>query len=94
MFKDSFYWNLVVNLPKVTNDPKKLAYIRSPVKDMHDTIKNYYRTIKNEVLNVLRVVYLVIQLSNEEKDKIESCLNNYLTFTSFVKGFTNLTAAN
>lgn len=45
MFRDSFYWSLVENLPKITNDPKKLAYLRSPVKDIHNAIKNYYNGI-------------------------------------------------
>ena len=43
VFKDSFYWDLIHNLPKVTTDPRKLAYLRLPVKDVYETILTGYR---------------------------------------------------
>lgn len=43
IFRDSFYWDLVENLTKITTDPRKLAYLRLPVKDMYETILTGYR---------------------------------------------------
>lgn len=65
-FKDSFYWSLVENLPKVTTDPRKLAYLRLPVKDIFDTILNGYRSKKKRPDNL----YVVVELNEDERQKL------------------------
>lgn len=38
VFANNFYWDLVNQLTRNTNDPKRLAYLRLPIKDMHEAI--------------------------------------------------------
>lgn len=61
-FKDSFYWNLIDNLPKVTTDPRKLAYLRLPVKDTYEAILSGYRENKKRPESL----HIVIELSENE----------------------------
>jgi hypothetical protein len=43
VFKDNFYWNIVQQITRNTNDPKRLAYLRLPIKDIHEAIVTQYR---------------------------------------------------
>jgi hypothetical protein len=38
-FKNNFYWQLVDGLARNTTDPKRLAYLRLALKDIHESIK-------------------------------------------------------
>jgi hypothetical protein len=46
MFKNPWYWELVSKLPKITQNPKKLAYLRAPFKDIYKTIFSRYQVIR------------------------------------------------
>lgn len=46
VFKDNFYWQLVQQITRNTNDPKRLAYLRLPIKDIHEAILAQYRSDK------------------------------------------------
>ena len=83
-FRDNFYWQLVQQITRNTNDPKRLAYLRLPIKDIHEAIQAQYRTDK---LN--NEFYLVLEMTEEERHKLLNSVKNYLVFTSFVKGFSN-----
>lgn len=37
-FKGNFYWEMLHQLSRNTNDPKRLAYLRLPIKDLYETI--------------------------------------------------------
>lgn len=37
-FKNGFYWDLVTTLAKNSTDPKRLAYVRLPLKDIYESI--------------------------------------------------------
>lgn len=47
---------MLSRLPKVSNDPKRLAYLRLPVKDTFDIILNEYR---NKEKTELEIAYIV-----------------------------------
>ena len=83
VFKDNFYWQLVQQITRNTNDPKRLAYLRLPLKDIHEAIQAQYRSKK---LN--NEFYLVVEMTEEERHKLLNSTQKYLVFTSFVKGLT------
>lgn len=58
LFRDSFFWDIISNFPKFTNDPKKLAYLRLPIKDVYDLIKDCFKEKK-----VYKEMHLVIELN-------------------------------
>jgi hypothetical protein len=59
VFRDSFYWDLVETMPKVTTDPRKLAYLRLPVKDIYETVlTNYHGNTKRP-----KALFIVVELS-------------------------------
>ena len=83
-FADSFYWLLVERLPKATIDPKRLAYLRLPFTDLYQAI------FETKVQKDPEVLYLVTYLNLEEVERMhkEDALDNFVIFTSFMKGFT------
>jgi hypothetical protein len=46
IFRNSFYWELVDRLPKVSSDPKRLAYLRIQFKDIYEAILEAYNEMK------------------------------------------------
>ncbi len=59
VFRDCFYWNLVENMPKVTTDPRKLAYLRLPVKDIYETVLSSYQVNTKRP----KALFIVVELS-------------------------------
>lgn len=60
VFRNSFYWEMVSRLPKVTNDPKRLGYLRFAFKDLFEMIRRSYR--QGEIIN-FDTVYVVGELT-------------------------------
>ena len=80
-FKNNFYWDMIYNISRNTSDPKRLAYLRLGIKDIYEAVAAEYRANKSYDL-----FYIVIELTEEERAKLEKSINNFLLFTSFVKG--------
>ena len=59
VFRDCFYWDLVESMPKVTTDPRKLAYLRLPVKDIYETVLTSYQGNTKKP----KRLYIVVELS-------------------------------
>jgi hypothetical protein len=80
---------LIENLPKATVDPKKLAYLRFAFTDLYHAIFTKHKEMA-KTQKIPEELYIVVQLSPEEIEKIqdEELLNNFLIFTSFIKGYT------
>lgn len=88
--KDSFFWQIIEFLPKVTTDPKRLAYLRLPFRDLYRAIRNKYTKLEKRP----KKLFVVSLLSKEEEEKLKNNQDNFIIFTSFVKGFTNEKEAN
>ena len=41
---NNFYFDSVESLPKITTDPKKLAYLRLPFKDIYEAILKKFKS--------------------------------------------------
>jgi len=80
-FKNNFYWDMVHNISRNTSDPKRLAYLRLGIKDIYEAVAAEYRANK-----LYDIFYVVLELTEEERGKLEKSVNNFLLFTSFVKG--------
>ena len=85
-FDDNFYFKLAENLPKATTDPKKLAYLRLPFSDLWQAIYHKHKDIQKAPDSL----YIVTQLSPKEVEMLENnaILDNFIIFTSFIKGYT------
>lgn len=82
MLKNNFYWELASVLPKTTTDPKRLAYVRLALKDIFEAIRHQYKRVNREL-------YIVAEVSEEEKAKLEKAQNKFILFSGFVKGYFN-----
>jgi hypothetical protein len=64
-FKDSFYWDLVNTMTRNTTDPKRLAYVRLPLKDIYESIAEQFRSNKSyDSFNI------IVNLTPEEEAKL------------------------
>jgi hypothetical protein len=50
-----------MDLPKVTTDPRKIAYLRLPVKDIYESILAGYKEKKKRPENL----YIVVELNED-----------------------------
>ena len=80
-FKNNFYWDMIYHISRNTSDPKRLAYLRLGIKDIYEAVAAEYRANKS-----YDFFYIVVQINEEEKVKLEKSADNFLLFTSFVKG--------
>lgn len=87
--RDSFFWELVSTLTRNTTDPKKLAFIRLALKDIYESIAEQYRIDK-----IYDKFFIIIDLNEEEKAKLEKSTSNFMLFSSFVKGMFDQKEAN
>jgi hypothetical protein len=44
VMKPGFFWESIQTLPKMTTNPKKLAYLRFPFKETYKAIQQLYRS--------------------------------------------------
>lgn len=58
VFRKCFYWDMVNQISRNTNDPKRLAYLRLGIKDIYETIAAEYRANK-----LYDMFYIVIELT-------------------------------
>ena len=64
-FRDSFYWDLLYGLTRNTTDPKRLAYLRLPVKDLYECISEEYRAKK-----LYEPFYILTEINEAERIKL------------------------
>jgi hypothetical protein len=88
-FKSGFYWQLASEITRNTTDPKRLAYIRLALKDLFESIKAEFARKKH-----YEDIHIVIDVTEEEKAKLETAKGHFILFTSFMKGYTNEKEAN
>ena len=53
-FRNNFYWDIVNQLTRNTNDPKRLAYIRLAIKDIYESVLSDYK--KNKPSNEFTLI--------------------------------------
>ena len=53
-FRNNFYWDIVSQLTRNTNDPKRLAYIRLAIKDIYESVLSDYK--KNKPSNEFTLI--------------------------------------
>jgi hypothetical protein len=58
---DSFYWRLVDEITRNTTDPKRLAYVRLALKDIHEAIA--FEWSRNPQYKL--IVYIVVDITEE-----------------------------
>ena len=44
-FRDAFFWKMIELLPKLTTDPKKLAYLRLPFRDLYKAVTRSFKNL-------------------------------------------------
>ena len=80
-------WESISTLPKITDDPKKLAYLRYVFGPLYEEIKKSYKPKTGEF-------YMVLKPSEKEIRQLTENIRNFLIFTSFTKAYTNQKQAN
>lgn len=66
LFQNSFYWELACSISRSTSDPKRLAYVRLPLKDIYETIFEEFKSTVD-----YNDVHVVVDVTEEEKAKLE-----------------------
>jgi hypothetical protein len=82
-FENSFFSDLIDIFPKTTTDPKRLGYLRLPFKDLYLSIYNKHHQEKKKH----STFYIIVEFSEEEKKNLSESLENYMIFTTFIKGY-------
>lgn len=80
---------MVSELTRNTTDPKRLAYIRLALKDLFETISTEFKGKK-----MYEEVHIVVDVTEEEKQRLEKGKGHFILFTSFIKGYINEKEAN
>ena len=89
LVKDNFYWKSTQDLLSVSYFPQELRYLRLLFKDVEEAIAlTYSRSYQDPLL--LKEVFLVIELSNKELEKLKNNEGNYVGFTSFVRAYSDI----
>jgi hypothetical protein len=51
-FRKSFFWDMLDTIPKSTTDPKRLAYLRMPFRDLYRAIRSQYAKLEKRPLKL------------------------------------------
>jgi hypothetical protein len=59
--EEGFFWRIIDNVTRNTTDPKRMAYVRLALKDLHETITLFYKTIPH----YREAIYVVVDITEE-----------------------------
>lgn len=83
-FREGFFWKMVDQVARNTTDPKRMAYVRLALRDLHEAVTLEWRRTPYSK----KEVYIVVDITEEERRKLAKAEGRFLLFTSFVKGYT------
>ena len=82
---NNFYLDSIQAVAKSTTDPKVLAYLRLPVRDIQEGIIKKFKTQQKNI----HEMYMVLSLNKIEEERFTQNCDNFISFPSFMKGYTN-----
>lgn len=80
--KRGFLWDILYTLPRITVNPKILAYLRFPFRELYNGVKQSNQTKSGEA-------YMVIVPTENELEKLQENVQNFIIFTSFCKAYSS-----